>query len=257
MFILLSYCSQQNVPLYLSSHRQNSLQVYIIHTAMNTIMSTPHSDVYTGNFRTAHDLYMDALQMFIQIYGPLHLNVANCYRSVERRQCQVVWSFGTYISQMLPCVVHVYSRKDDLEVTSGPFPHVSSYHPSLLSPQSSLYFSHFFSILSLLLSIFSFSSLPPSPFICVFYQLPQTSGQDQLHDRRGNGGPQLPTQSRASLRACPRSGPPRDSLLLHQPRHLLPQYRPDIGGTEADVPRSVPADDDVWGGSSRGGHVRL
>jgi protein TIF31 len=37
-----------------------------------------------GSFRTAHDLYMEALQMFIQIYGPLHITVANCYRQVAK-----------------------------------------------------------------------------------------------------------------------------------------------------------------------------
>ena len=96
--VYFSIHSQLNVPLCLSWPRQSSLQVHIISYIYVVCISTAFQVcilccvlfscfilvcyVCTGSFRTAHDLYMEALQMFIQLYGPLHVHVANCYRSV-------------------------------------------------------------------------------------------------------------------------------------------------------------------------------
>eukprot|EP00731_Ephydatia_muelleri_P023577 Em0015g1160a len=38
----------------------------------------------SGQVRLAHDLLLEALQLFIRIYGPMHLDIANCYRSMAK-----------------------------------------------------------------------------------------------------------------------------------------------------------------------------
>lgn len=37
---------------------------------------------YTGQLKVAHDLFANSLHMFVQVYGPMHADIANCYRSV-------------------------------------------------------------------------------------------------------------------------------------------------------------------------------
>ena len=37
-----------------------------------------------GQVRLAHDFLLEALQLFIRIYGPMHLDIANCYRSMAK-----------------------------------------------------------------------------------------------------------------------------------------------------------------------------
>ena len=69
----------------LTPHSSHSTPYTHPHSSLITIHSGSYftSGVHsTGSFSTAHDLYMEALQMFIQIYGPLNINVANCYRYV-------------------------------------------------------------------------------------------------------------------------------------------------------------------------------
>ena len=33
-----------------------------------------------GNIQVALEMFSEALQVFIQVYGPLHVDIANCYR---------------------------------------------------------------------------------------------------------------------------------------------------------------------------------
>ena len=35
-----------------------------------------------GQLHVAHELFASCLQMFVQVYGPMHLDTANCYRYV-------------------------------------------------------------------------------------------------------------------------------------------------------------------------------
>ena len=34
----------------------------------------------SGNIRAAHELLMEAVQLYAQVYGPMHVDIANCYR---------------------------------------------------------------------------------------------------------------------------------------------------------------------------------
>ena len=36
-------------------------------------------NIYVGKFSVAQELFMEALQIFIQVYGPMHADIANCY----------------------------------------------------------------------------------------------------------------------------------------------------------------------------------
>jgi len=38
------------------------------------------SAVLLGNIQVALEMFSEALQVFIQVYGPLHSDIANCYR---------------------------------------------------------------------------------------------------------------------------------------------------------------------------------
>jgi len=33
-----------------------------------------------GQVHVAHELFSSALQLFVQVYGPMHQDIANCYR---------------------------------------------------------------------------------------------------------------------------------------------------------------------------------
>ena len=36
-------------------------------------------NIHVGKFSVAQELFMEALQIFIQVYGPMHADIANCY----------------------------------------------------------------------------------------------------------------------------------------------------------------------------------
>ena len=38
----------------------------------------------SGDLKSAIQLFEDALQMFVQVYGPLHVDIANCYRHLAK-----------------------------------------------------------------------------------------------------------------------------------------------------------------------------
>lgn len=44
----------------------------------------PFSQPLSGYLKTSLELFEDALQMFIQTYGPIHVDIANCYRQMAR-----------------------------------------------------------------------------------------------------------------------------------------------------------------------------
>ncbi len=37
-------------------------------------------DTLPGQIHVAYELFSNALHMFLQVYGPMHLDIANCYR---------------------------------------------------------------------------------------------------------------------------------------------------------------------------------
>ena len=41
-----------------------------------------YSRLNAGNVKFAHDLLMEAIQLCVQVYGPMHTDIANCYRLV-------------------------------------------------------------------------------------------------------------------------------------------------------------------------------
>ena len=41
-------------------------------------------NAFLGDLKSALELFEDSLQMFVQIYGPIHVDIANCYRHLAR-----------------------------------------------------------------------------------------------------------------------------------------------------------------------------
>ena len=39
---------------------------------------------FTGNFQASVELFADALHLFVQVYGPIHEDIGNCYRNIAK-----------------------------------------------------------------------------------------------------------------------------------------------------------------------------
>lgn len=55
----------------------------------------------SGNIKIAHNYLMEAVQLFAQVYGPIHVDIANCYRWAESsRQYKIIPCFNRVIARI-------------------------------------------------------------------------------------------------------------------------------------------------------------
>lgn len=131
----------------------------------------------SGNIKIAHNYLMEAVQLFAQVYGPIHVDIANCYRWAESNRtipyyplfyrviARIHHALGEHslVSNVCPffvLLIHCFCIHLSINLAIYPFQAISYQHKTALMFERLLGVDNFNTVLAY---------VSPSPFLYIMF----------------------------------------------------------------------------------------